>query len=404
VTVTHRRNERSLVAPEAELALLLIGTRHRRERLAGRITELAVTVDQDALAAVLTEQRVFLLGATRLVQSEPDAVGTRFRRRLDRAVPIARARARGFGTVTSGVVDALERAGIPAVALKGSVLAGRLYSDEALREYADVDVLVARSELARATSVVRGLGWVEAPSAELPRLHRLLYHPGASLPVVELHWRIHWYEARFAEALLDRSRMRDGVRQLDDLDELAALLLFYARDGLAGLRYAADVAAWWDRHGSPTVSARLEGLMAEHPELAEPWRAALLAAMAIGGLPDDAAPPSCRPRSRRGGLAVRLANWDLSGEPDQVNANVAFMDGLLAPRPVLRAFLRRQLLPASTALPTPRGPEPAADSRHRDRGGRHAAKLLLRFILALWRLRRGRRWSALPASVGQPDV
>lgn len=386
MTVTHRRNERSLVAPEAELALLLIGTRHRRERLARRITELAVTVDQDALAAVLTEQRVFLLGATRLVQSDPDAVGTRFRRRLDRALVLARARARGFGTVTSGVVDALERAGIPAVALKGSALAGRLYGDEALREYADVDVLVARTDLARAASVVRALGWVEVPSAELPRLHRLLYHPGAPLPVVELHWRIHWYEARFAEALLDRSRMRDGVRHLDDLDELAALLLFYARDGLAGLRYAADVAAWWDRHGSPSVPARLEGLMAEHSELAEPWRAALLAAVAVGGLPDDAAPPRCRPRSRRGGLALRLANWELSGDPDQVDANAALMDGLLAPRPAFRAFLRRQLLPPPTALPT-------------SRGGRHAAKLLLRFILALWRLRRGRRWSELPASV-----
>jgi hypothetical protein len=99
-----------------------------------------------------------------------------------------------------------------------------------------------------------------------------------------------------------------------------------------------------------------------------------------------------------------LVNWELSGEPDQVNANVAFMDGLLAPRPVSIAFMRRQLLPPSTALPTSRGPEPEAESRRRGRGGRHAAKLLLRFILALWRLRRGRRWSALPASVREPDI
>jgi putative nucleotidyltransferase-like protein len=401
VTGTGRRNESRLPAPEVELALLLIGTRRRRERAAGRIAELAARVDQDALAAVLTEQRVLVLAGTRLVETHPVAVTTLFRQRLDGATTVARARALGFSAVTGSIVEALERASIQAVALKGPALAGELYGDEALRDYADVDILVALADLDRAAAVTRALGWTEAdPSAgKLPRLHRLLHHPDGCLPVVELHWRIHWYEARFAQVLLDRSRVCDGLRQLHYLDQLAALLLFYARDGFAGLRYAADIAAWWDRHGSPAVPARLEGLMAEHPALAAPWCAALVAAVGVGGLPDEAALAGCRARSRRSQIAARLANWDLNGDADQIQANIALMDGLLAPQRGLGAFLRRQLFwpPGSAATSASLAPEARAHALAL--GGVHATKMVVRYLLAIWHLRCGRSWSPLPPSV-----
>jgi Uncharacterised nucleotidyltransferase len=364
--------------PDAELALLLVGTARRRERAADRIGRLAAAVDQDALAAVLTAHRVLPLAGTRLVEAEPAAVTGAFRRRVQTAHARARMRAMGFSAATGGIVAAFDGAGIEAVPLKGPALAGELYGDEALREYADIDILVAAEHLDRAAAVARALGWSrEDPiAAGLPRLHRRLQHPDASLPAVELHWRIHWYEARFARALLERSRVRDGLRRLDRLDQLAALLLFYARDGFAGLRYAADIAAWWDCYGSPAVSPALERLMAEYPALAEPWRAGLTAAVSVAGLPAEVAPEACRPRARRSRLATRLANWDLSGDPDQIYANVALIDGLLAPRRGLTAFMRRQLLGL---------------------GGAHAAKMLVRSLIALWRLRGHRRWSPPPA-------
>lgn len=397
MTGTERRNaDRRPPAPEAELALLLVGTRRRREGAAARITELAATVDQDDLAAVITRQRVLLLAGSRLVESAPAAVKAPFRRRLDAALTCARVRARGFSAVTGAIVDALERAHIQSVPLKGPTLAGELYGDEALREYADIDILVASADLDHAAAVTRALGWVDADpnTGKLPRLHRLLHHPDASLPVVELHWRIHWYEARFAQVLLERSRACDGLRRLHHFDQLAALLLFYARDGFVGLRYAADIAAWWDRHGSAAVPAALENMMAEHPALAEPWRAALAAAVPVAGLPTEAAPAGCRPRARRSQIAARLTNWDMSGDIDQIQANVALIDGLLAPRGELQAFLLRQLSRPTGSLAGRPSLAPESRARAFGLGGLHAAKMLVRYLLAFWRLRRRRSWSA----------
>src|SRR4029079_8012665 len=80
--------------------------------------------------------------------------------------------------------------------------------------------------------------------ARLPRLHRELFHE--TLPPLELHWRIHWYEESFAAAALARAQpTNEGWRRLQPADELASLLLFLARDGFAGLRQTVDVAAWW---------------------------------------------------------------------------------------------------------------------------------------------------------------
>jgi hypothetical protein len=53
----------------------------------------------------------------------------------------------------------------------------------------------------------------------------------------------------FSAAVLERSLLVDGMRRLEPVEQLAALLLFYARDGFLGLRFVADIAAWWDRHG-----------------------------------------------------------------------------------------------------------------------------------------------------------
>ena len=374
--------------PEAELAVLLMGTRLRREGAGDRIAALAASVDQDAFAYDLTRQRVLPLAGSRLVEVSPGALTAAFRRRFEAALSIARLRAMAFSTLTARLAQTLEQASIAAVPLKGPTWAAELHGDEALREYADIDVLVARQDLDRAAELIGTLGWTESkPTAgREAQLHRTLRQPHASLPEVELHWRIHWYETGFAVALLERSRVIDGLRRLDPVDQLAALLLFYARDGFAGLRFAGDIAAWWDQHGSSDVPVALESVMAQHAALAEPLRAALVVAARVAGLPAEAAPCRCRQRARRSALAVRLSNWDLRGDIDQIHANVTLIDGLLAPRDGLQDFVGRQLL------------WQANSSRHHlglrvlDRGI-HAGKLLIRYAIALWGLRRGRWWS-----------
>jgi hypothetical protein len=385
--------------PEAELALLLAGTRTRRQRAGARIAELAERIDEDAFVAFLVDQRMLLLAATRLAELAPHALSEEFNGRLAEALTTARAGGMLFATASRHLTQALERESIPAVELKGAALAGELHGDEALRAYADIDVLVPAEALDDAVVIASRLGWNEpagAAGAGLPTLHRWLNQPEGTLPVVELHWRVHWYETRFARAMLARSRLVDGARRLEPVDQLAALLLFYARDGFTGLRLAADVAAWWDLHGDGEVASRLESLISQHPELAEAWRAAIVAVSPLAGLPAGALPASLRPRDRRAALACRLRNWDLRGETDQIKANVTLVDGLLAPRDELGAFARRHVVPSLSFLADAYGPMP--DSRVRVAGWRawHAAKLAGRYGLAAWGLRQGRYWSSVP--------
>jgi hypothetical protein len=85
----------------------------------------------------------------------------------------------------------------------------------------------------------------------LPLLHFVLVHERGELPPVELHWRVHWYERSFArERLLPPAVDPPGDWRPAPADELAALLLFYARDGFIDLRLASDLGAWWDVHGA----------------------------------------------------------------------------------------------------------------------------------------------------------
>jgi hypothetical protein len=395
--------------PEAELALLLCGTRARRERAAARIVERAGVADDAALAAVLREQRVLLLAVSRLERAAPSAVGESLRSAVSATHAAARSRAMLFAAAAEHLLDALERAAIPAVALKGPTLATELHGDPALREYADIDVLVAPDRLDAAAAVASRLGWTDrawsgVPLRDgLPALHRVLRHPGGALPELELHWRVHWYETRFAAEALDRAVVgADGRRRLKPVDQLAILLLFYARDGFAGLRLAADLGAWWDRHGDADVPSRLRELADRHPALAEPWRAATTAACAVAGLPLDPAAHGLVPTGRRARLAVRLTNWRLVGDADQVRANVTLVDALLAPRGQWRAILGRHA-PAPSGgtadAPTPGGA--------RRRAATHAVKTLTRCALGLWRIRMGACWdpAAADASVrGRPPI
>jgi hypothetical protein len=351
---------------EDELALLLVGTAARRRATADRIAVLSAEVDDRRLFGTLARQRVLLLGGERRIEAAPDTVSDWFRERLEQARAASRVRAMAFSAVTHRVTGRLEELAIPAVALKGAGLSEELYGDAAMRHYDDIDVLVPADALTRAVSEAHAMGWVAAHRSPL---HDPPVHPGGA-PPLELHWRIHWYEAAFASELIGRSQVVDGRRQLETLDQFAALLLYYARDGFAGLRLVADIAAWWDRHGSADAVRMLVARIPDGQPLAAAWRTALGVATRVAGL-GLAAPEA---RSRRETLARRLVNWDRRGDPDQVMANVTLVDGLLAPAGGLGAFLGRLHAVAGVA--------------------RTAA----RYLLALWHLRGGRVWSPLPRS------
>lgn len=390
------------LAPEAELSLLLAGVRARRTSCRDRIAELASLVDEQELAAFLARQRLLLLVATRLGEAAPDAPGAAFAEHIATARARAHVRAELFLAATEHLVATLEARGIRALVLKGPVLAEELYGDPALRAYDDIDVLVMPDDLAEAVQVARSIGWTQGgPAAHdgaLPQLHHHLRHDTGALPVLELHWRIHWYETDFASAMLARARRtEEGSRTPRPADQFAALLLFYARDGFAGLRHASDVAAWWDLAGSPERLAELDGLAHEHPSLAEPWRAALAAAAHVTGVPAAQFPPGLLASTRRSRLACRLANWDLRGDDDQIKANVTLIDGLLTSPRDLGGFVGRHVLPPAEYLEGAYGEPAGTRARAAAWRGKHAVKTLGRYGLAFGRLRRERSWSPLPA-------
>jgi hypothetical protein len=179
------------------------------------------------------------------------------------------------------------------------------------------------------------------------------------MPPIELHHRIEWYAgAPFALDVLARTTCARGARRAAPADELALLLLIFARDGFPGLRLPADLAAWWDRHGSQLPDQPLRSIAEAHAALARPLATAALVAERLVGLPAahllDLAPAA----GRRSRLAAALADPLLQHGP----AGPTLVDGLLCDRRALRGWTRRRVLPPrghvarTYGLPKARGP------------------------------------------------
>lgn len=366
-------------SPHEELVLLLAGTRARRQGAAGRASELLDGLDWGALLELLAVQgltpllggRVLELAGARAPVSFVDAVG---------AETAAAARAGALlELATLRVASALEAEGIPNVPLKGPLLARALHGDPAMRVSRDIDVLVARADLWPAAHALDPLGWRAHQGDDDPVLHLVLGHE-AGLPEVELHWRVHWYEEQFAARALARARARpDGVRRLDARDELASLLLYHARDGLAGLRHPIDVAGWWDAHGGRDGPPRLAAIAEAHPALLRALGASAAVLDGLIGVP-AARLLTTAPRTWAMRRAIGLANPLMEGEPQQITAEIALVDGLLAPPGARGAFLRRRALPSPRELPARAVGRPLAVARIE-----HVLRLARRCLLAIVR-------------------
>ena len=229
---------------------------------------------------------------------------------------------------TLRVATALEASGVPNVPLKGPLLARALHGDPGMRQSRDVDVLVERGKLELAAGALGPLGWrrEDGPAAD-PILHVRLVHDDA-LPDIELHWRVHWYETEFGARALARAQPDPtGVRRLCPVDDLAALMLYHARDGFAGLRHPSDIAAWWDAQ-EPAPSPLVEPIVRSYPSLTRALVASATLLEGLGGRP-------CR-RSRRASVAPALGSAR-SGRPRQSpDARLARADhgrGLTGGRP-----------------------------------------------------------------------
>lgn len=230
-----------------------------------------------------------------------------------------------------------------------------------------------------------------------PVLHYTLEAESGIRPPVELHWRVHWYETAFSEALLGRSKPTPaGLRRAEPADELAALLLFFARDGFLGLRLAADIGAWRDANAAALADRALDPLISDHPLLREALVTSARVAQDLVGLPADRLTAETGV-ARRSALARRLANWSQSGDAGQTSANQTLVDGLLSPPGELRALLRRNVFPPEPVIAGWYSTTGEARAKTAFFQALHPVKLVLRYLRGLWAVRRGRWWASVPA-------
>ncbi len=383
---THRAHRALVESPEDHLIVLLASGRARRAANAQRILELASAADPDKLVHEMIRQRVLPLLGARLLDCAPSAVSSGVAAEVHAVTARAVRQGTAHEMAMLHTLETLERRGLRCMPLKGQALSRALYGGPGFRTSTDIDLLVAPSDLRGAVEVLTSVGYrvfedSRDQGGEWPRLHVGLRPPqGTGLPPVDVHWRLHWYEETFAPGMLDRSEIdRSGIRRAQPADELAALLLFTARDGFLGLRHAVDVAARWDDGEAPVTQDDLRSIMDDHQRLIAPLRAASKVCSALLGTPrldwTDLPPPGRRER-----MAVRMADWPGRGDPDQISANVALIDALLSPPGTAQEFARRQLT----------APRPNTST------AAHATKTVARFGAAAWRIRRGRAYVPNP--------
>jgi hypothetical protein len=340
---------------ERQLILLSAGTARRREELRGRALRLSEQIDWPRLTAVLYARRLLTLLGPRIAELLGDATDDDFAAAVARAHDAGRRQGQMFQLLTLRVLELLAGSGIRAAPLKGPLLGEAIHGDIGRRLSSDIDVLVAPDQLRDAVAVARELGY-GAPTDHLladglPLLHLRMLAAHGKLPPLELHWRVHWYERSFAqERLLPPSAPAwEGWRPAP-ADELAALLLFYARDGFIDLRIAADLSAWWDSRGGELPAAALVPLIDAYPRLTRVLPAAARVAENVIGLPARELLGEATRLGVRERVAVKLANPHPHSSQPQLYADMGLVDGLLAPPGGFRGFVRRQLLPPAEVL------------------------------------------------------
>jgi putative nucleotidyltransferase-like protein len=405
---SRRRHERPESSPEHELALLLCQIEPVREQMRPRIAELAAVADYDELGKVLYRNGVLGACGYRLERLCPETVPHPFVEMLDWVAAGLRPRAALLEIATTGLLHELEAAGVPALPLKGVLLASRIHGATPLRPSTDIDILVPRAALPAAREVIQAAGYAppdDVPLVDgLPNLHYCFESVTGEAPPVDLHWRVHWFETAFSEGMLQRSALgEDGIRRAAPADEFAALLLFYQRDSFLGLKLAADISAWWDRYGAELPPRALEPLLCAHPELRDALLASAAVASRLMGVPAPGllgAPPL---HPRRTARAARLIDWRSRDPNAQGIANLGLIDWLLTPKGGQWAFVRRYILQPARMFAREHGLPEEPRPRHHIRRYGHAVarvgKTLMRLALATWSTRGGRFVTPLPGSL-----
>jgi hypothetical protein len=143
----------------------------------------------------------------------------------------------------AGLLTVLAREGIDAIPYKGPALAEELYGDVGLRQFGDLDILLAPADVLRAKALLEARGYASdfplTPATEQAFLHAAAqYHLAMTREdrsvVVELHWRI---DPDIAIEPGDRS-----ARAFSPDELLLVLLIHGSKHRWSSLGWVVDVA------------------------------------------------------------------------------------------------------------------------------------------------------------------
>lgn len=153
------------------------------------------------------------------------------------------------------IARALDARGLPSLALKGPILAARIYGDLGLRPFRDLDILVRQPDLARAAEVLVELGYLAGLPGRVGAgpfwgaAGQMAFHRAPDGAIVELHWRpVQRYFARRIDAgeLWHHSRLTTladvPVRSPSDEDLFVLLCVHGAKHRWSRLGWGCDLA------------------------------------------------------------------------------------------------------------------------------------------------------------------
>jgi hypothetical protein len=164
------------------------------------------------------------------------------RRPFDIEWTLAADRSRGAIEQLRRIGEALQSAGLPFVAMKGPLLAQRVYGDPGLRSFGDLDLLVAPPDADRAEAALAGLGYRPTVPLTAPQVRtlrrfnkeRTLTGPHGAFSL-DLHWRPGRPMALHASEVIAGREACLGIPTLNTLHTALANAAHAARHGWSRL-------------------------------------------------------------------------------------------------------------------------------------------------------------------------
>ena len=207
------------VRPEAELLLCCARTRLDAEQTVRIKSLLQQKLDWEYLLRAATQHGVMPLLYSHLSAICPEAVPEVYFKRLQDLFRRNTARNLFLTGELNKILRLFASHGIAAMPYKGPALAVSIYGDLALRQFSDLDILVRRDDVARASELLVALGFqphFKLTGNQVAAFVRLgyvqLFERDNGKNVVELHWAI---VPRFFSFSLQTERLFQRLTQID---------------------------------------------------------------------------------------------------------------------------------------------------------------------------------------------